>query len=66
MRMLALVLGLVVVSLVAYRAVYGRTAVGGAETPKQALDNVRTSAKNIEAQQEQQAREALEKAVPKE
>jgi hypothetical protein len=66
MRMLTLVLGLAVVSFVAYRAVYGRSAVGGAETPRRALDNVRTSASGIEAQQEKKAQEALEQAAPKE
>jgi hypothetical protein len=66
--MLTLVLGLAVVSLVAYRAVSGRQSAGGGEasTPKQTLDNVRTSARNIEAEQARQAKEAMEKATPKE
>ena len=68
MRMLALFLGLAVVSLVAWKAVTGGRAPVGQEpsAPKQTLENVRAAARNAEAQEEQKVKEALEKATPKE
>jgi hypothetical protein len=64
MRILTLVLGLAVVSAVAYRVVSGRRATGD-ETPRESLDNVRAAARNIEERDARQAKEALEKATPK-
>jgi hypothetical protein len=60
-RILSLVLGLAVLSAVAYKVIYGRTSMGTAdhETPKQALDNVKQSAKRIEAESAQKAADDL-------
>ena len=62
MRFLVLLLGLVIVGYLGYRAMYGTTAVDQA-TPKEKLDNVKSAAKRIEADQQQAADEALEKAT---
>lgn len=60
-RILTLVLGLAVLSAVAYKVIYARsyTGTGENETPKQALDNVKQSAKRIENESAQKAAEDL-------
>lgn len=60
-RILSLVLGLAVLSAVAYKVIYGRSYTGTVEneTPKQALDNVKQSAKRIENESAQKAAEDL-------
>ena len=60
-RILSLVLGLAVISFLAYKVVYGRSYTGqsGTETPKQALDNVHQTAKRLEDQAAKKAQEDL-------
>lgn len=65
-RILAAVLGLAVLAYLGYAAMYGKGRPVGDATPKERLDNVKAAAKNIEAQQERAAEEALKKAEPNE
>ena len=60
-RILSLILGLAVISLLAYKVVYGRSFTGqnGTETPKQALDNVHQTANRIEADSAKRAEQDL-------
>jgi hypothetical protein len=60
MRMLALVLGVLVLTYVAYRAVYGRQVAGREEAAQESLSNVRKTAGAIELEQERRTKEALE------
>lgn len=63
MRFLVVVLGLAVVGYLGYRSMYGgysdRNSNG---TPKQRLENVQNAANRIEQQQEDAAKQALERA----
>jgi hypothetical protein len=65
-KILSLVLGLAVISFVAYKAISGRSLSGdnGGSTvaPTQNLQNVRGAAKRIEEQSTKNANEALEKS----
>jgi hypothetical protein len=68
-RIAILLLGLLALALVASRVMSGRAPASEVESvsaPKATLDNARKAAARIEAQQNQQAEEALEKAAPRE
>jgi hypothetical protein len=66
-RMVTLVLGLVVVAFIAYKVVYSRGMVAGAEAgPKPALDQVRKTATRIEDEQAKRLDETLQKTGPQE
>lgn len=62
MKFIVLLLGLVIVGYLGFRAMYGGASVDQA-TPKERLDNVRDAAKRIEQNEAKAADEALEKAV---
>jgi hypothetical protein len=55
-KLVVLVLGLALVSAIAFKAIGGSTAAaGGASAPKRTLDNVRAKATNIELEAQQRA-----------
>jgi hypothetical protein len=66
-KILALVLGLAVVTFVAWKVVYGQhlTSVDGVEnqTPPEALKGAKQAAKRIENNQEKRLDETLEKGA---
>lgn len=68
-RIAILLLGLLALAWVASRVMSGHAPASEVESvsaPKATLDNARKAAARIEAQQNQQAEEALEKAAPRE
>jgi hypothetical protein len=68
-KMLSLLLGLAVVSVLAWKVVTGRrlTNVEGTpdQTPHEVLQNAKGAAKRIEANEAKQLDETLEKAAPR-
>jgi hypothetical protein len=65
-KILSLVLGLIVISFIAYKVMYGRMpgATAAGETPPERLQGAKNAAKRIEGQQNEQADKAFN--VPQE
>lgn len=66
-KILSLVLGLAVITFVAWKVVYGQHLTnvdgGAAQTPPEALKGAKQAAKRIENNQEKRMDEALEKGA---
>ena len=63
-KLLSLIIGLAVLSFVAYRSLYGRGRASAGGSPQQQLQNVKEASKRIENDQAKAAEEALQNATP--